>query len=108
MKLKNANRLVTDHLDITSLRTKFDSLKFLVKNSLDFFMISETKLDETFPKGQFLMDGFTLPYRMDRNTNGGGITFYVREDIRSRKILFKSCDKDTEHIFVEINLRKKN
>ena len=30
-------------------------------------MISETKFDETSPKGQFLMDGFTPPYRMDRN-----------------------------------------
>ena len=52
-----------------------------MKNSLDVFMISETKLDETFPEGQFLMDGFTPPYRMDRNTNGGGIALYIREDI---------------------------
>ena len=61
------NRLVTGHLNINSLRTKFDSLTLLVKNSLDVFMISETKLDETFPEGQFLMNGFAPPYRMDRN-----------------------------------------
>ena len=57
---KNVNRLVTDHSSISSLRNKFDSLK-LVKNNLNVFMISETKLDETFPEGQFLMDGFTTP-----------------------------------------------
>ena len=61
------NRLVTGHLNINSLRNKFDSLTLLVKNSLDVFMISETKLDETFPEGQFLMNGFPPPYRMDRN-----------------------------------------
>ena len=62
------NRLVIVNLNKNSLRNKFDSLKLNVKNSLDVFMISETKLDETFPEGQFLMDGFTPSYRMDRNT----------------------------------------
>ena len=70
-------------------------------------MISETKLDEPFPKGKFLMTGFTEPYRMDRNTNGGGIALYVREDIPYRKMSFKNDDKDIEHFFVKINLRKK-
>ena len=30
-------------------------------------MISETKLDESFPVGQFLMDGYSVPYRFDRD-----------------------------------------
>ena len=60
LKLKNVIRLVIGHLSINSLRNNFESLKFIVKNSLDVFMISETKLDETFPEGQFLMDGFAL------------------------------------------------
>ena len=36
-------------------------------------MISETKL-ESFPPGQFLLDGYSIPFRSDRNGNGGGIT----------------------------------
>ena len=92
------NRLVISHLNINSLRNKFDSLKLLiVKNSLDVFMISDTKLDKTFPEGQFLMDGFTPPYRMAKNTNGCGIALYVRENAPSRQILFKNDDKDIEH-----------
>ena len=58
-------------------------------------------------EGPFLMDGVTPLYRMDRNANGGGIALYVREDIPSRQIFFKNDDNDTEHFFVEINLRKK-
>ena len=96
LKLKNLNRLAIGHLNINSYRKKFDSLKPLVKNSLNVFMKSKTKLDETFPESQFLMDGFTPPYRMYRNTNGGGIELYVREDIPSRQISFKSDDKDIE------------
>ena len=51
--------------------------------------------------------GLPPPYRMDRNTNRGGITLYVREDIPSRQISFKNDEKDTEHFFVEIDLPKK-
>ena len=101
------NRLAIGHLNINSLRNKFDTLKVLVKNSLDIFMISETKLDKTFPEGKFLMDWLTPPYRMDRNTNGGGIVHYVNEDMLSKQISFKSDDKDIEHFFVGINLCKK-
>ena len=71
-------------------------------------MISETKLDETFPEGQFLMDGFTPPYRMDRNTNGGGIALYIREDIPSRQILFKTDDKDIEHFLLKSTPTRKS
>ena len=71
-------------------------------------MISETKLDETVPEGRLLMAGFIPPYRMERNTNGGGIALYVRDDIPSRQISFKNDYKDIEHFFVEINLRRKN
>ena len=45
------------------------------------------------------MNGFTPPYRMDRNTVGGGIALYVKEDIPSRQISPKNGDKDIEHFF---------
>ena len=35
-------------------------------------MISETKIDESFPKGNFLIEGFSTPYRLDRDSKGGG------------------------------------
>jgi len=61
-------------------------------------MISETKLDESFPKGNFLIDGFCKPYRLDRDSNGGGIMLYVREDIPSNDISYD--DKPIESYFV--------
>ena len=47
-------------------------------------MVSETKLDESFPPGQFLLDGYSVPFRFDRDGNGSGILLYVREDIPSK------------------------
>ena len=69
-------------------------------------MISETKLDETFPAAQFSLQGFCDPYQFDRNRNGGGIMLYIREDIPSR-LIEKKLRNNSEYFFVEINLRKK-
>ena len=45
-------------------------------------MIYESKLDDRFPHGQFLIEGFHTPFQFDRNKNGGGILLYVWEDIQ--------------------------
>ena len=47
-------------------------------------MISESKLDDSFPHGQFLIDGFHTPFRFDRNKNRREILLYVREDIAAK------------------------
>ena len=45
--------LVFAHLNINSIRNKFEELAV--------FMISETKIDESFPVAIFLIDGFGQP-----------------------------------------------
>ena len=54
-------------------RNKFGILSERIKGSKDILMVSETKLDESFREGQFLITGFHSPFRSDRNRNGGGI-----------------------------------
>ena len=76
----------------------------MINNNIDILMISETKLDPSFPNDQFHIHGFSELYRFDRNGNGGGILLYIREDIPSKLILTKMT---IEGFFVEINLRKK-
>ena len=66
-------------------------------------MISETKIDESFPKGNFLIEGFSTPYRLDRDSKGGGIMLYVRADIPSNLLAFE--DKPIESLFIELNLQ---
>ena len=50
------------------------------------FIISETKLGNSFPGGQFFIEGYNTPLRFDRNGNGGGILLYVRDDIQAEVI----------------------
>ena len=50
-------------------------------------MISETKIDASFPIGHFLLNGYSTPFRLDRNAHGGGILLYIWEDIPSKLLL---------------------
>ena len=72
------------HLNINSIRNKFDALSLIIKNHVDVLMISETKLGDSFPKVQFLLHGFSAPYRLDRKLKCGGRLLYIREDLPSR------------------------
>ena len=78
----------------------------IIKNEIDILMISETKIDNSFPISQFTMTGYSIPFRLDRTSHGGGILLFVREDIPC-KIIKTDCDADFEGIFVEIILKKK-
>ena len=70
-------------------------------------MISETKLDESFPVSQFLIPGFENPIRLDRSSSGGGIILYIREGI-SFKLLKSNClSANTEAFLVEVKVNKK-
>ena len=99
----NPDRLIFAQLNINSLRNKFDYLSDLVKGKVDVLLIWETKIDDSFPKGQFLIQGFSAPYRLDRNCQGGGLMLFVREDIPSNLLTIE--DKPIESFYVELNLR---
>ena len=71
-------------LNINLMRNKSQFLEKDVCANLDILLISETKLDDSFPSAQFLLDGFSKPYRLERCSNGGGILLYIRDDIPSR------------------------
>ena len=71
---------------INSIRNKFESLVSFVGNNLDILMVSETRIDDTFPESQFLIEGFSKPFRHDRTAKGGGILLYIREDIPCKYI----------------------
>ena len=51
---------------------KFEFLATQLKGKIDVLTISETKIDKSFPKGNFLIEEFSTPYRLDRDSKGGG------------------------------------
>ena len=88
-------------MNINLLRNKFELLVDQVKENIAVLMTSETKINESFPFGNFLIGGFSKRYRLDRNSLGGGIFLYVREEIPINLIETKPI----EGFCVGINLR---
>ena len=101
---KNINKLIFSQLNINSLWNKFDSRQHIINKNIDALLISETKIDSSFPTVQFHLEGYATPYKLDRHATGGGILLYIREDIPSNLL---NTDLSIEGFFVEIRLRKK-
>ena len=99
----NPDKLVFALLNINSIRNKFEMLSDQIKGNIDVLLVLETKIDDSFPNGNFLIDGFSTLYRLDRNSNGGGLMLFVREDIPSN--LIEAEAKPIEGFYVELNLR---
>ena len=106
LRLKNIGNIIIAHQNINSLSRRFHELVPLIDNNVDILVLSETKLDGTFPENQFSINGFKKPYRKDRNKFGGGVMIYVREDIPSQEKDKYKLPDGVEGIIVEINLRK--
>ena len=39
----------------------------MLLDDIDIFMVTERKLDDSFPASQFNVEGFSTPFRLDRN-----------------------------------------
>ena len=68
-------------------------------------IVTETKLDKSFPSEQFLLHGFSEPFKLERNQFGGGLLVFLREDVPCSILNIKLLT--SEALFIEINLRKK-
>ena len=104
--LDNPDRIMIGQLNINFIRNKFEMLTSLITNKIDVLLLSEAKLNETFPLEQFLISGFATPLRLDRNSKSG-IMFSFRDNIPFRLLKARNCPSNTEALFIEINLRKK-
>ena len=54
-------------------------LQEIVQEKLDILLISETKVDSSFPLSQFAIERFISPFRLDRNSSEDGIMLFVRK-----------------------------
>ena len=89
VRLKNLDNIIIGHLNINSVRHKIIVLKSMTEDNIDILVISETKLDNSFPTHQFNIDGYDPPHRLDRDKDGGGLLVYFRTGIPSRNLKTK-------------------
>ena len=95
------------YLNINGLRNRLTDLKVILKYlSLDYFVLSEAKLDKSFPKAQFILDDYEFKARRNRNKFGGGLIEYVRKGLICKKTA-KFEPKSNECICSGITFSKK-
>ena len=82
----NTNRLTIRQLNINFLSNKLEGLAQQVTRNIDILMVSETKLNYSFPVSQILINTYSPPIRLYRDNNGGDIMLFVREDIPCKRL----------------------
>ena len=102
LRNETSNNILKGHLNRNSTRNKVDMLSCMIGNKIDILMISESKLDDTFPTSQFVIDSFTEPFRLDRTRNGVGILPYVKSNITAKLLTSYTLPEDVEGLFLEI------
>ena len=70
--LRNLGCMIIGHLNINSIRNKFDALKAIASHNLDILMVAETNIDDSFPKEQLYIEGCADPLRHHRDGEGAG------------------------------------
>ena len=86
-RLKHKNPLI-GYLNINSLRSKITGLRVIMKTlSLDDYLIlSETKIEESFPTSQFNVEGYEIRARRDQDKYVGGLIEFVRRGLICKKL----------------------
>ena len=105
LRIKNLNRVIISQINIISIN-KIELLSEADLGNIDILMVSETKIDMSFPTSQFVIQGFAASLRVDRTNTDGGILVYVGDDIISNLLNISYISSDTECVATEINLCK--
>ena len=62
----------------------------MLMHDIYIFVVTETKLDDTFPISQFNVEGFNTPYSLNQNKHGRGIILYIPSYIITSKPVLHS------------------
>ena len=102
-RLKKSKNLIMHHLNINLLRNNFESIKTIISPNFDIFLVSETKLDKSFPNNHFSISGYRM-FRLDRNCLGRSFWICVKDNTASKQLNLH-LDKETEVIYLEKNIQ---
>ena len=70
IRVKNVNRVIIGHLNVNFMAPKLDAIRTIIPGNVDIMVFSETKLDDSYPTTQLLIEGFGKPFRLERNARG--------------------------------------
>ena len=93
-------------MNINSIRNKFANLREIIDGNVDVLYVAETKIDSSFPTGQFSLEGYHSLYRIDVSNKRGWLLVYVNASVLTRQLKYEIKYKDIQIIPFDINLEK--
>ena len=105
LALEHAKNFKIGHINANSIGgLKFEEIRhWLELNYFDLLVITETKLNSSFPDSQFQVHGFRL-LRNDRNRCGGGVAMFIRSNIPFMRAKRLESFIDIECVAVRLKL----
>ena len=58
----NPKNIIFSYLNINSVQNKFQNMSGLILENVDILIVTDTKLDSSFPVTQFVIPGFHHPF----------------------------------------------
>ena len=80
-----------------------EDIRIAIADFVDILVITDSKLDQSFPEPQFFVNRFLKPFRKDRNRHGRRLLMYIKEEI-SQKELSLNLPSNIEIIIIELNI----
>ena len=91
---------------MNSIRNKFDNQQNIFKSNVNILIVEETKIVQSFPMAQFLIEAFPKSLKLDVSDRTGGLLVYLRSYIPSHQLIKFQASSTIQAILFEINLRK--
>ena len=108
LRLQYPGNPLIGYLRINSLRNKIIDIREMAgRLQLDYFVMSETKLDSSFPSAQFHIVDYEIRNLRHRNKSGGGLIEFVKKGIITKRL--KDLETNlSETICTEITISQKS
>ena len=85
-RLKHPQNPLIRYQNIYSLRNKIvDAREVFEKHQLDYFVLSETRLNDSFLSAQFYIENFEIRNRWEKDNNGSVLIEFVRKGFIAKK-----------------------
>ena len=104
-KKSNHNRLIFSTLNVNSVPNKLDDIRTTIADFVDILIITDSKLDQSFPESQFFLNRFSKSFRKDRNRHGSRLLMYIKKDIPQKELPFH-LQPNIEIIIIELNINE--
>ena len=88
---------------MNSISNKFESVQEIIQTTFDIFLVCETEIDSSFPNQQFFIPEYRI-FRKDHIARGGGLRFYVNQDLNCKVLNKYPTHQDLEILVLELKL----